>query len=137
MRKLNDQQRTLLAAARKAAANARAPHSSLHVGAAVQAEDGRIFVGCNVESDSFGLTICAERAAIVNALSAGARALTALAVACPDLQPGSLASRMPCGACRQVMAEYLPPEAPVLVDGAAAFTVSELLPQPFGLPDRG
>src|SRR6476659_2545181 len=97
----------LLAAARAAAVNARARHSGFRVGAAVRDETGRIHPGCNVESDSYGLTVCAERVAIFAALAAGAGNLVALAVSCPDARPGSPAARMPCGACRQIMAEYL------------------------------
>lgn len=131
---LDDKHRSaLLAAARKAAANARVPHSGFRVGAAVLDDKGDVYIGCNVESDSYGLTICAERAATVNALSAGARVLTALVVVCPDAQPGAVASRMPCGACRQVMAEYLAPDALVMVDGAGEFTTAELLPEAFRL----
>ena len=131
-----DQHDALLAAARAAATNARARHSAFRVGAAVLDETGRTHPGCNVESDSFGLTICAERVAIFAALAAGAGQLLALAVACPDAPPaGPPASRLPCGACRQVMAEYLAPNAVVLADGVGQFTPAELLPQAFRLRD--
>ena len=128
----------LLAAARAAAAGARAKHSGFRVGAAVLDEAGRVHPGCNVESDSYGLTICAERVAIFAALATGARSLVALAVACPDAPPvgpthASPAERMPCGACRQIMAEYLAPDATVLVDEVGQFSPGELLPEAFRL----
>ena len=123
----------LLRAAREAAVRARPKHSGFRVGAAVLDAEGRLYAGCNVESDSYGLTICAERVAIYAALAAGAGPLLALAVSCPDAPPEPLAGRMPCGACRQVMAEYLSAEAPVLVEGVGKLRVADLLPQPFRL----
>jgi len=136
-----DQRADLLAAARAAAAHARAQHSGFRVGAAVLDEQGRLHPGCNVESDSYGLTICAERVAIFTALAAGARELVALAVSVPadgrrrtadEDEPGT-AGRMPCGACRQIMVEYLAPEAVVLVDGLGEFRPGDLLPEAFRL----
>jgi cytidine deaminase len=124
---------SLLAAAREAAATAYAPYSRFRVGAAVLA-DGRIWRGSNVENASYGLALCAERVALFNAVSAGARAVAAVAVACVDAAPGAPpAARMPCGACRQVMAEFLAPGTPVLVDGVGELTLADLLPQPFRL----
>jgi cytidine deaminase len=123
----------LLAAARAAAERAYAPHSHFRVGAAVRA-GGRIFSGCNIENASYGLTICAERVAIFNAVCAGHRKIEALAVACIDARVDApLEERMPCGACRQVLAEFADPETPVYVDGVATFTVTDLLPHPFKL----
>lgn len=78
-----------------------APYSSFHVGAAVQDAQGNIFTGCNVENLSFGLTICAERAAIAAAIAAGSRNLRRIVVVADTDTPVS-----PCGACRQVMAEF-------------------------------
>jgi len=78
-----------------------APYSSFHVGAAVQDAQGNIFTGCNVENLSFGLTICAERAAIATAIAAGSRDLRRIVVVADTDTPVS-----PCGACRQVMAEF-------------------------------
>jgi cytidine deaminase len=78
-----------------------APYSSFHVGAAVQDAQGNIFSGCNVENLSFGLTICAERAAIATAIAAGSRDLRRIVVVADTDTPVS-----PCGACRQVMAEF-------------------------------
>jgi cytidine deaminase len=120
----------LLAQARQAAERAYAPHSQFRVGAAVRDADGRVFVGCNVESDSYGLTLCAERVAIFSAIAAGAtRQFQALAVVCLD---GSTETCVPCGACRQIMAEHLAPDAPVSF-GSEVVTVRELLPRPFRL----
>ena len=120
----------LLLKAREVAAAAYAPYSHFRVGAAVQDVDGRVFVGCNVENASYGLTVCAERNAIFAAVAGGAhRPLTALAVTCLDTDGGC----SPCGACRQVMAEHLDPEAPIFVDGLGQFTIGQLLPYGFTL----
>jgi cytidine deaminase len=129
----------LLEAARAAAERARPKHSGFRVGAAVLDESGPVYLGCNVESDSYGLTICAERVAIFAALAGGARKLTALTVSCIDAppeaapSPGGRASRMPCGACRQIIVEYLDPDAQVVIDGVGALRPSELLPDAFRL----
>jgi cytidine deaminase len=126
----------LLAAARQAAEGAYAPYSRFRVGAAVRA-GARIFSGANVENASYGLSICAERAAIFAAISAGARRIDALALACvdaaADASPGAL---MPCGACRQVMAEFAGADLAVHVDRIGAFTLGQLLPQAFTLQTK-
>jgi cytidine deaminase len=123
----------LLAAARDAAGAAYCPYSRFRVGAAVLA-DGQVYTGANVENASFGLTMCAERVAIFKAVAAGCRRLEALAVSCPDApDEGPATYRMPCGACRQVMAEFGGPDLPVLVDGVRAFRLDELLPAAFRL----
>ena len=119
--------------ARKAARLAYAPYSRFKVGAALLAEDGRVFTGCNVENASYGLTNCAERTAVFKAVSEGARRFTALAIA-----GGEGEAAMPCGACRQVLAEFCPPEMPVrcvTLDGKSVrdFTLGELLPGVFRL----
>ena len=123
----------LVAAARLAAEHARPKHSGFRVGAAVLDERGRVYPGCNVESDSYGLTICAERVAIFAALAAGAQRLVGLAVCCADAGVGGRTDRMPCGACRQIMAEYLENRAPVMIDGVGTFRPEELLPDAFRL----
>ncbi|MCS6775264.1 MAG: cytidine deaminase [Chloroherpetonaceae bacterium] len=121
----------LLEEARRAARNAYCPYSRFPVGAAVETERG-VFTGCNVENASYGLAICAERVALFSAVAAGARAFRRLAVTCLRVAPdASVSERMPCGACRQVMAEFLPPEAEVIVDGAGIWKVCELLPEGF------
>jgi cytidine deaminase len=119
---------TLYQEARKAAVYAYAPYSKFRVGAALLAEDGTIFTGANVENRSFGLTICAERSAVVSAVSAGRRRFSALAIAAPD----SADPVGPCGACRQVLSEFMPPDAPVRFGGSGparvTTTIGELLP---------
>ena len=121
----------LVARAREVALRAYAPYSRFRVGAAVLDANGLMYVGCNVESASYGLSICAERSAIFAAVAtSAARPFAALAVTCLDAAAGSCS---PCGACRQVIAEHFAPEAPVYVDGLGQFTPSELLPHSFSL----
>ncbi|MFT5290399.1 MAG: cytidine deaminase [Planctomycetota bacterium] len=93
----------LLDAARRVSARAHAPYSGVHVGAALLDSKGGIHTGCNVENVSFGLTICAERAAVTRAVADGHRDFVAIAVhaSTPEAFP-------PCGACRQVLAEFTP-----------------------------
>jgi cytidine deaminase len=125
--------RALIAAARRAAEAAYAPYSRFRVGAALRAAGG-VYCGCNVENASYGLTICAERAAVFTAVAAGARRIDAVAVACLDAQAdGGIGGLLPCGACRQVLAEFAGPDLPVHVDGAGVFTLGALLPSPFGI----
>ena len=91
----------LVAAAREVRANAYAPYSVYHVGAALLGSDGVVYTGCNVENVSFGATICAERVAVVKMVSAGCLSWTRLAVATKD-------GGTPCGMCLQVLSEFLP-----------------------------
>ncbi len=91
----------LLDRAREVRKRAYAPGSRFRVGAAVRTASGRVFVGCNVENASFGLTICAERAAVCAAVAAGERVITTVAVVA-----GRAGAVSPCGACRQVLAEF-------------------------------
>jgi cytidine deaminase len=129
----NGNAEVLLTRARLAACAAYAPYSKFRVGAAVSAAGG-IFSACNVENASYGLTICAERSAIFSAIAAGAKRIDALALACIDaIQDTDIATRMPCGACRQVMAEFSGRHLPVYVDGAGSFTLEQLFPLPFNL----
>jgi cytidine deaminase len=120
----------LAAAARAASAQAYCPYSRFPVGAAVRSADGRVFAGCNVENASFGLTVCAERNAVFQAVAAGARALVALALYTPTPKPVT-----PCGACRQVLAEFGVRELVcVAQDGASVhYALADLLPHAFGL----
>jgi cytidine deaminase len=123
----------LVAAAWAVRERAYAPYSKFHVGAALVAADGRIFVGCNVENLSYGLTNCAERVAIGAAVAAGARDLLAVAVVADTAVPIS-----PCGACRQVLAEF--GVARVLLANRTErleFKLDELLPRASaGILDR-
>ena len=125
-------QRALVAAARAVRKRAHAPYSNFHVGAAVLDERGRVHVGCNVENASYGLTICAERNAIAAAVAAGARRLQAVAVVTETRPPGT-----PCGACRQVLAEFGGDDLVVLLaspTGPADETqLGALLPRAFRL----
>ena len=120
----------LLEQARAARAHAYAPYSRFPVGAALQARDGRIFTGVNVENASYGLTTCAERTAVVSAMAAGARDFVAIAVAGPD-------DRLPCPTCgsgRQILHESAPDLIVVTsrADGGPAVTsLRDLLPGPF------
>jgi cytidine deaminase len=119
----------LITAARTAQSRAYAPYSKFHVGAALEASNGAVFAGCNVENASYGLTICAERAAICAAVSAGARGFRR-AVVVSDVDPPAA----PCGACRQVLAEFgldLPIEG-VGSKQTVRWRLSDLLPAAFG-----
>jgi homotetrameric cytidine deaminase len=130
----------LVARARACLDRAYAPYSQYPVAAAVLDDQGRIFTGVNVENASYGLTMCAERVAIFTAIASGARRILAVAVTSSKVSPVT-----PCGACRQVMAEFCDPEAPVYCDADSAqpvtWTVSALLPNAFapmhlGMPDK-
>ncbi len=118
----------LIRRAASARRRAYAPYSSFHVGAAVLTGDGRVFTGSNVENASYGLTMCAERVAVFGAVTAGAGKPVVLVV---SAEPGV----WPCGACRQVLAEFAAPECPVIVaEGlreVARVTVADLLPNAF------
>ena len=119
----------LMQRARRARESAYAPYSRFTVGAALLAEDGTIFEAANVENASYGLAMCAERAAVFAAVSAGRRRFLAIAVAGPET-----AACAPCGACRQVLSEFNP-ELPVAYTtgaGIARATLTELLPAAFG-----
>ena len=117
----------LAAAARAAAAASYSPYSRFRVGAALLCEDGSIVTGANVENRSYGLTLCAERAAVASAVSDGRRSFLAVAVFTPD----SAEAVAPCGACRQVLSEFAGPQTPVLMSGSRGSresTLGELYP---------
>ncbi|MFN0067699.1 MAG: cytidine deaminase [Limisphaerales bacterium] len=132
MRRLTKARKSeLVRAAVAARERAVATYSQFRVGAALLAADGSVTAGANVESASYGLTCCAERVALFKALTEGRLDFVAIAVAAP-VRGGV----MPCGACRQLLAEYAP-EAVVLTvdserpDGWAEFRVAELIPRAF------
>lgn len=118
--------------ARQAAKNAYCPYSKFQVGAAVWCDDGTIVVGCNVENASYGLTICAERNALF-AVKAQGKTPIALAVTCPSAGDAPKEYKMPCGACRQVMAEFLDSSVEIVVDGVGTYSIDDLLPEAFKL----
>ena len=122
----------LVAAARAARARAHCPYSGFAVGAALLCADGTVVTGANVENSSYGLTLCAERAAVVRAVAEGRREFVAIAVA-----TGAPTPTQPCGACRQVLAEFAP-TLPVFAVGAgeevAETTLGTLLPHRFEGP---
>ena len=116
--------------------NAYSPYSGYKVGAALLCDNGKVFTGCNVENSSYGATVCAERTAIFNAVSDGERDFSMLAVA--GGKANELSDKfLPCGICRQVMAEFCKPEFIVLVvtseNTYKEFSLSELLPNAFSL----
>ena len=113
----------LFAEARKAADLAYAPYSKFRVGAALLADDGTIITGCNVENRSFGLSNCGERTAVFKALSQGLKSFKAIAISTPD----SGTPVGPCGACRQVLSEFMPPSSPVIFGGSGAERVNTTL----------
>jgi cytidine deaminase len=121
----------LIAAARRACQNAYAPYSGFNVGAALQTRAGRVFTGCNVENASYGLTICAEQVAVTKAVSEGERDFEAIAVV-------SRGGVTPCGACRQVLAEFNFDLRVIVADlegNSRQFRLSELLPAAFSSGD--
>ncbi|MCL2174793.1 MAG: cytidine deaminase [Treponema sp.] len=117
----------LFAQAQKIAGMAYAPYSKFRVGAALLCEDGKIITGVNVENRSFGLTVCAERNAVGTAVALGQKRFLALAVSTPDSEEPV----GPCGACRQVLSEFMPPDASVRFAGKGSIvntTIGTLYP---------
>lgn len=139
-----EKRRELIATAREYQRRAHAPYSGYRVGAAVLAEDGRVFGGCNVENAVYGATVCAERVAVFSAIAEGVERIVAAAVVTPSA--GS-----PCGFCRQVLSEFADASTPVYLaapaeaDGVAevedrparTLTLGELLPHAWGRADLG
>ena len=122
---------TLFAAATAAQARAYAPYSRFRVGAAILADDGAVYPGCNVENAAYPVGACAEAGAISAMVAGGARAIRAILVIGPGEELVT-----PCGACRQRIREFAAPETPVLIAGTdgvrARFSFAELLPASFG-----
>ena len=132
---MDDSTQTLIGTATDAARNAYIPYSHYPVGAALRAKDGTVYGGCNVENAAYPTTICAERVALVKAVSEGQRVFEAIAIVTPN-------GGAPCGTCRQMLYEFAPnlrvilakPDGTVVYDGV----LSDLLPRGFGpesLPD--
>jgi len=123
-------QQELVAAAKDAQELSKAKYSNFRVGAALRTESGKVFTGCNIESSSYGLTVCAERVALFKALSEGEETFTHLAVV-TDVNPPS----SPCGACRQLLWDYARNIEIILAgkDSTTEITtLKSLLPRPFG-----
>ena len=124
----------LILSACEAAESAYCPYSKYPVGAALLGSDGEVYTGCNVENSSYGLSMCAERAAVFNAVGCGCRNFIAMALA-----GGKDVAATPCGACRQVLAEFCEEKMPIfyadLNDGEVKeTTIGELLPLAFKKP---
>lgn len=119
----------LIKFARQAYKNSYAPYSKVKVGAALLCTNGKLFTGCNVENASYGLTMCAERVAIYNAIAAGQKEFSKIAIASNQRREFS-----PCGACRQALAEFAPDVTVIWQDKAGkikARRLSQLLPSAF------
>jgi homotetrameric cytidine deaminase len=128
--------KALVEKAREVAKNAYAPYSDFRVGAALKLTNGQVVTGTNVENASFGLTICAERSALVSAVSQFGPEIRVAAVAVANLNG---AASPPCGACRQMLSEFVLPDAPVafpFADGMRTMPFSELLPVAFDLKPK-
>ncbi|MEW6982995.1 cytidine deaminase [Colwelliaceae bacterium 6471] len=120
----------LIEAAKQAADRAYAPYSKFHVGAAAMTDNGNVVKGCNVENASYGLTVCAERNCISHGIVNGEQRFSAMVI-----YTGQEILTPPCGACRQVIAEFLEPAAPIMavnhLNQQKVWTVKQLLPDAF------
>jgi cytidine deaminase, homotetrameric len=126
---MNHSNEELVTAAKEARQNSYAPYSEFRVGAAIETDDGEIYTGCNVESASYGLTVCAERVAIWKAISEGKHKIKNIAVVCDtkELTP-------PCGVCRQIIWEFggnVPVTLANLNGGRETVDMKDLLPRAF------
>ncbi len=127
---MNDDFDELLSQATKAQSSSHSPYSRFRVGAALQSNDGKIFTGCNIESSSYGLTICAERVALYKAISEGVRSFRLMLIVtdAQDFCP-------PCGACRQVIWDFAKNLEIILVNGERQqkrHNITDLYPEAFG-----
>ena len=120
----------LLTEARRARDNAYCPYSNFAGGSAVRTADGSLSSGCNIENRTYGLTVCAERTAVLAAVAAGRRELVAVAVVTDTSPPAP-----PCGQCLEVLTEFGNPDLPILLANTAGdeveFRLGDLLPHPF------
>ncbi len=127
----------LCKAAIKALENSYSPYSNCRVGAALLCENGRVYIGCNIENAAFSPTICAERTAFAKAVSEGERKFSAIAVA--GIKNGVLTAFSPCGVCRQVMAEFCKKNFKILVvtsnESFEEYTLEQLWPSSFDLKE--
>ncbi len=130
--------RELLNLALRARGNAYAPYSHFCVGAALLAEDDRVYLGANVENSSYPATLCAERAALASAVTDGARRFTAIAIAGGKEGEAPLPACVPCGVCRQALSEFCMPDTRVVIGDENTLTVTDfgvLFPAPFTLKE--
>jgi len=133
MNKIDPPLEALLEEARAAALNSYSPYSGFKVGAALRLSTGRVVTGTNVENVSYGLTMCAERSALVRAVSEFGPGIRVAAIAVANLNG---AASPPCGACRQMLAEFVLPDAPVVfpaADGVRAMAFIDILPLAFDM----
>lgn len=129
---MNEYQK-LIDAASAARQKAYAPYSQFAVGAALLGGDGVIYTGCNVENASYGLACCAERTALFKAVSAGTRHFLALAVVGGEVGEGVGTPCLPCGICRQALAEFCDDKLPIISGNGEITTLGELFPNAFRL----
>lgn len=124
----------LVEAAVRTRDRAYAPYSGYHVGAALLAEDGTIFAGCNVENASYGVTLCAERSAVAHLVAAGSSRIVAIAIVTGGPEPGR-----PCGLCRQTLSEFAGDDLPIglALPGDALPRIVDRLGDIFAHPFRG
>ncbi|MBR6382055.1 MAG: cytidine deaminase [Lachnospiraceae bacterium] len=129
----------LIRAAQDARLHAYAPYSGYYVGAALLTEDDRVYLGCNIENASYGITNCAERTALFNAVSEGERSFRAIAIvgSPQDTDPKDAPDyAYPCGACRQALSEFCGPDFLVVaaksVTDYEVYSLGELMPKGFG-----
>jgi len=132
---MNDKE--LIQQALKARKNAYAPYSKFAVGAALLTKNGKIYLGCNIESASFSPTCCAERVAFFNAVSNSEREFSAIAIVGGNIDDEKLNICSPCGVCRQVMSEFCSPDFKVILsdgeENIKIYNLGELLPLSFSI----
>ena len=130
---MQEQYKTLMTAAARARELAYAPYSNFCVGAALLSRDGRIFTGCNIENAAYSPTNCAERTAVFKAVSEGVREFAAIAIV-GGKRGDTSPLCAPCGVCRQVLAEFCPPDFPVILgtpEDCKVYALGDVLPLAF------